>query len=127
MPSISAPQLTLNFEPSLPDRFRTLREFIAHRATMHQKPLKTIAADMDMAPSTLTRKLNPGEGDTQRFNLDDLEAYLASTEDACSVIEYLAAKYMQCDKTRKAAALSRVEALAAELSQAMAVLKGAEA
>lgn len=126
MPSLSKPQLTLNFEASLPDRFKTLREYIAHRATMHQKPLKTIAADMDMAPSTLTRKLNPGDGDTQRFNLDDLEGYIESTEDACAVIEYLAAKYMQCNETRKAAALSRVEMLAAELSQAMAVLKGGQ-
>ena len=126
MPSVSAPQLTLNFEPSLPDRFRTLREYIAHRATVHEKPMKSIAADMDMAPSTLTRKLNPGDGDTQRFNLDDLEAYLSSTKDAAAVIEYLAAKYMQCNEKRKAAAISRVEKLAAEMAQALAALKGDE-
>ena len=72
-------QYTLNFEPSLPERFPTLREYVAHRSTVVQKMPKTQAADMDMAPSTLSRKLNPSDGDTQRFNVDDLEAWLRST------------------------------------------------
>ena len=65
-------QYTLNFEPSLPERFPTLREYVAHRSTVVQKMPKTQAADMDMAPSTLSRKLNPSDGDTQRFNVDAL-------------------------------------------------------
>ena len=64
--------MTLNFEPALPDRFPSLRSYIAHRASIQRKPAKVIAADMDMSPSALSRKLNPGEGDTQRFNVDDL-------------------------------------------------------
>ena len=47
------------------------------------------AADMDMAPSTLTRKLNPSDGDTQRLNLDDFEAWLVSTGEAAAAVEYL--------------------------------------
>ena len=78
-----------------------------------------------MSPSTLSRKLNPSEGDTQRFNLDDLEAFLESTGDAPAVIEYLAAKYMDSPDARKARALNKVERLAEELSAAMALLKGA--
>ena len=94
MTSIAPSQLTLNFEPSLPDRFPSLRAYIAHRTPLLSKSAKVIAADMDMSPSTLSRKLNPSEGDTQRFNLDDLEAYLESTGDASAVIEYLAAKFL---------------------------------
>ena len=117
-------QLTLSFEPALPERFGTLRAFVAHRAQVVQKHLKVQAADMDIAPSTLSRKLNPGEGDTQRLNVDDLEQWLASTGDAPAVIEYLAAKFMDSDDARRSRALSKVERLAEELAGAMALLKG---
>ena len=125
MSSIAPSQLTLSFEPSLPERFPTLRAYVAHRTPLLAKSAKVIAADMDMSPSTLSRKLNPSEGDTQRFNLDDLEAFLESTGDAPAVIEYLAAKYMDSPDARKARALNKVERLAEELSAAMAMLKGA--
>lgn len=125
MPSIAPSQLTLSFEPSLPERFPTLRSYVAHRAPMLAKSAKVIAADMDMSPSTLSRKLNPSEGDTQRFNLDDLESFLESTGDAPAVIEYLAAKFMDSPDARKARALSKVERLAEEMSAAMAALRAA--
>lgn len=125
MSSIAPSQLTLSFEPSLPERFPSLRAYVAHRTPLLAKSAKVIAADMDMSPSTLSRKLNPSEGDTQRFNLDDLEAFLESTGDAPAVIEYLAAKYMDSPDARKARALNKVERLAEELSAAMALLKGA--
>lgn len=117
-------QLTLNFEPSLPERYRTLREFLAYRVMVQAKPLKAIAADMDVSPSLLSRKLNPGDADTQRFNLDDLESYLAASSDGAAVVEYLAAKYLQGDDARKAQALARVELLAKDLERALAALKG---
>lgn len=125
MPSIAPSQLTLSFEPSLPERFPTLRSYVAHRTPLLAKSAKVIAADMDMSPSTLSRKLNPSEGDTQRFNLDDLEAFLESTGDAPAVIEYLAAKFMDSPDARKARALSKVERLAEEMSAAMAALRAA--
>lgn len=123
MPSIAPSQLTLSFEPSLPERFPTLRSYVAHRTPMLAKSAKVIAADMDMSPSTLSRKLNPSDGDTQRFNLDDLESFLESTGDAPAVIEYLAAKFMDSPDARKARALSKVERLAEEMSAAMAALR----
>ena len=116
-------QLTLNFEPALPERFGSLRAYIAHRSTVGHKSLKTQAADMDLAPSTLNRKLNPSDGDTQRFNLDDLELWLASTGDAPAVIEYLAAKYMDTPEARKHRMLSKFESLLPELTQLMATMK----
>lgn len=117
--------MTLNFEPGLSDRFPSLRAYVAHRATIVRKPLKAQAADMDLAPSTLSRKLHPGDGDTQRFNLDDLEAWLASTGDAPAVIEYLAAKFLDSDEARRARVLSRVEGLLPELAQLVSSLRSA--
>lgn len=108
-------QLTLSFQPELPERFPSLRAFVAFRASVVSKSQKEQAGDMDMAPSTLTRKLNPTEGDTQRLNCDDLEGWLKSTGDAAAVIDYLAAKYLDSDEARQARVLNRVEGLLPEL------------
>ena len=125
MTSISAPQLTLNFEPALAERWPTLREYLAHRVMVQAKPAKVIAAEMDMSPSNLSRKLSPGDADTARFNVDDLERYLTATGDAAAVIEYLAAKFMGGgDEARKVRAIAHVEALSAELARTLATLKG---
>lgn len=123
MSSVSTSQLTLNFEPSIAERWPSLRSYLAHSAMLQQKSFKTIAADMDISPSTLTRKLNPGEVDTQRFNLDDLEGYIQSTGDVDTVIEYLAAKYKDSPEQRKARTISKVEAMLPELVQLLGSLK----
>jgi hypothetical protein len=121
-------QLTLNFDPALHERFPTLRAFVAYRAQAGvAKPMKSQAADMDMAPSTLSRKLNPAEGDTQRMNLDDLEAWLASTGDAAAVVEYLASKYLDNDSARQQRIAAKLEAMLPDLMQALAQMKGVAA
>ena len=118
-------QLTLSFEPSIPERWPSLREYVAYRAQVANKHMKVQAADMDMAPSTLARKLNPAEGDTQRFNLDDLEGWLASTGEAGAVVEYLAAKYLDSDTSKKVRLAARAEALLSELAKVLPALKEA--
>lgn len=124
MTSVSSPQqMTLSFQPTLPDRFPTLRHYVAHRATLTNKSQKTQAADMDMAPSMLTRKLNPAEGDTQRLNCDDLESWLESTGEAAAVIEYLAAKYMDTPEARRSRLLAKLEGIVPELLASLASLK----
>lgn len=122
MPSVSDSQLTLSFEPSLPEKYPSLRDFLAYRVQVQQKPAKTIAGDMDMSPSMLSRKLTPSDGDTQRFNVDDLENYIQVTKDTAA-IEYLASKYLCSDESRKARAIARVENLATELANALAAIK----
>lgn len=116
--------MTLNFDPALHERFGTLREYVAHRSAVVAKQLKVQAADMDMAPSTLSRKLNPADGDTQRFNCDDLEAWLESTGDAPAVCEYLASKYLDSDAARQKRALARLERLLVDLPGLLQVVQG---
>jgi hypothetical protein len=108
----------------LPERFRTLRDYLAYRVQVQARPAKTIAADMDMSPSMLSRKLSPGDCDTQRFNIDDLELYMVTTGDT-SAIEYLASKFLCSDASRRVRALARVESLSTELAGLVAALKGA--
>lgn len=127
MTSLSAPQMTLSFEPALPDRFPTLRKYVAHRVHINAKLSKTIAADMDMSPSLLSRKLTAGEHpddkDTQRFNCDDLEEYLKASGDAPAIIEYLAAKFMDSAEARKARLLNKLEGMLPDLVASIASLK----
>lgn len=125
MTPLATQQLTLSFEPNVVERWPSLREFIAHRVEVQPKPAKTIAAELDLSPSALSRKLHPREEDSARFNVDDLERYLEKTGDTAAIVQYLAAKYMTGgDEARAERAVATVEALIPELTRALATLKG---
>ena len=125
MTSLARPQLTLDFEPSLGEQFRSLKEYISFRVQEQRLNASTLAAKMDLSPSVLSRKLNGSKEDTQRFNTDDLEGYIQATGDVGSVMEYLAAKYMDSDTNKKQRVLSKVEGMLPELLAAIASLKAA--
>lgn len=117
-------QLTLDLEPGLLDRHPTAMDCLRAAVYAGHRPLKSIAADMDMASSTLSRKLAQDPDDPRRFSVDDLEAYVHATGDT-TVITYLAAKYLQTDADRRAAALANAERLLAQLAPALAALRSA--
>ena len=85
-------QLTINFDPSLTDAYETCRELIQARVHQIGRQQKAIAADLDMAPSQLTRKLAQAPTDSARFTLDDFERYLQTNDDR-KPLHYLNAKY----------------------------------
>ena len=87
-------QLTLDFAPGISGGYESCREFVAARVHQLGRPQKSIAADLDMAPSQLTRKLAQSPGDSARFTVDDLEAYMASTGDTDPIL-YLADKFLR--------------------------------
>ena len=123
MRSVPISQLTLQLEPSLSERWPTLRQYLGHRVEVQSKPAKSIAADMELSPGTLSRKLHPSDSDTARFNVDDLEDYLRVSGDAAAVVEYLASKYLGGgDDARQARLLAQAEAAASELSRMVASL-----
>lgn len=124
MTSIPASQLTLNFEPSLPEQFSTLRAYVQFRIQVQKLNATKLAGDMDLSPSILSRKLNQNEGDTQRLNCDDLEAYIKATGDTAP-LEYLAAKFLDSPDARRARTLSKFELLLPELIASLASLKAA--
>lgn len=117
-------QLTLSFEPGLIERHPRAMDVVRAVAYGHRNPLKTIAADMDMSQSTLSRKLAQDPDDPRRFSLDDLEAFVVATGDT-TVIEYLAAKYLQSDESRRAGAIQAAEALLRQLAAVLPTLRGA--
>lgn len=123
MTPVARPQLTLDFEPSIAEQFPSLRAYIAYRVQEQRLNALKLAGQMDLSPSTLSRKLNQPAGDSQRFNCDDLEAYIAATGDVASVMEYLAAKYMDKPEQRQARLLNRVEQMIPDLLATVAALK----
>lgn len=57
----------------------------------HSRPLKSIAMDMDMSQSDLSRKLADNPNDPRRFTVADLESYVHATGDTTPIL-YLAQK-----------------------------------
>ncbi|WP_429498922.1 phage regulatory CII family protein [Robbsia andropogonis] len=103
----AATQLTLNFEPGLNERHAKLLDVIRSGAYTNRKPLKTIAADMDMSSSTLSRKLNSDPDDPRKFSVDDLECYINATGDV-QPIYWLIEKYLQDEEQKQNRALRQL-------------------
>ncbi|MDH1009980.1 hypothetical protein N5J43_08340 [Pseudomonas nicosulfuronedens] len=106
-------QLTLNFEAGLADSYPSCREYVAARVHQQGRQQKSIAADMDLSPSQLTRKLAQSPGDSCRFTLDDFESFIASTGDKSPVL-YLVEKYLAEAGDEIAALERRLEQLRAQ-------------
>lgn len=114
-------QLMLDFQPGLAERYPTALDCVRTCVYASIKPLKSIAADMDMSQSDLSRKLSANPDDPRRFSLTDLETYIAATGDTTPIL-YLAQKYCVEDDQKQRAALSALASLAPQLA---ALLKAA--
>lgn len=112
-------QLTLTFEPGLSERHRSLKACVRERVYGSQKPLKSIAADMDLSESDLTRKLGESESDPRKFSVDDLERYLEQTGDH-TPIYYLIEKFAVSTEAKHAFAAAE---FAKALPQILALAK----
>lgn len=106
----------------LPARFPTCLDCV--RVCIHEngRYLQTIAKDMGISPSDLSRKLSNNPRDPRRFTLNDLEGYMQSTQDFTPVL-YLVQKYIpELAAGDRAAAIC---ALRAAVPQLQALLKAA--
>lgn len=90
-------QITINFDASEFDGFESCREYMQTRVIQmcseRKKLQKVVAADMDLAPSCLSRKLAGADGDKRSFSVDDLEKYLSTQRDMKPLI-YLVDRYL---------------------------------
>lgn len=103
-------QLTLNFEPGLAERHQSLKGCVREAVYKNTRPLKAIAADMDMSESDLSRKLGGNPDDPRKFSVDDLEAFIRATGDA-TPIYYLVEKYTVSVEAKQAYAASELARL----------------
>jgi hypothetical protein len=74
-------QLTLDFTPGLTVQYRSLREVTAATVYASRKGVAGVAADLDMAPTDLTKRLNLEGAEPRPLRVDDFEGILASTQD----------------------------------------------
>jgi len=111
----SSHQLSIDFEPGLAERHQTALDCVRECAYTHKHPLKTLAADMDMSQSELSRKLAHNPDDPRRFTLDDLEKFIAATGDM-TPIYYLVEKYLENSDLRQRRALAELVKLAPQLA-----------
>lgn len=100
-------QHTLNFEPGMAERWRSLKACVRERVYGNPKPLKAVAADMDLSESELSRKLNDNPADPRNLSCDDLEQYLKATGDVTPII-YLVEKYAVNAEAKRAYAAAEL-------------------
>jgi hypothetical protein len=114
-------QLTLDFLPGLAELHGSALACVDAQIKSSGKPLKTIAADMDLSSSELSRKLANNPNDTRHFTLNDLEAYVKATGNTTPIL-YLVQKYCVDTEVKQRQALA---ALALQVPSLIALLKAA--
>lgn len=121
--AIAKHQLKLDFEPGITDQFRTLKQCVAAVVYGYRGGLNSVAAACDVAPSTLSRMLNENEDDPRHLPLDLLPKIIEATGDL-RPLQWLAARFLPDDSTRRDAALARLEQLLPLIAADMQVLRG---
>jgi len=102
-------QLTLDFDPGLLDRYRTLKDCIA--TGVYKRGLSTCAIDLNESPGNLSNQLSD---DSQRkFGVDDFELYLEKSKDF-TPIYYLVEKFLNNKQSieKEAAGAEALQAIA---------------
>ena len=120
--AVSKLQLKMDFEPGITEQFRTLKQCVAAVVYGYRGGLNSVAAALDVSPSTLSRMLNENEDDPRHLPLDFLPSIIAATGDI-RPLQWLAAKFLPDDNMRREAALSRIESLLPQLVADVATLK----
>ncbi|WP_028354780.1 phage regulatory CII family protein [Bordetella petrii] len=120
--SVRSPsQLTIDFTPGLTERHESLMDCIRECAYTHRNPLKTIAADMDMSQSELSRKLANNPDDPRRLSVEDMVRFVQATGDT-TPIQWLVERFMQDDKIKQQRAMAE---LAKRMPDILALFKQA--
>lgn len=105
-------QLTLDFEPGLTDRHRSLRDCIA--TGIYRRGLSTCAIDLNESPGNLTNQLS--DESQRKFGVDEFELYLSKSKDFAPIY-YLVEKFLgDSDASRDAALAAILPALAPVLA-----------
>ena len=99
-------QLTLTLEPGV-SVHPSLKACVA--AGIYQRGIVAVAGKIDASPSHLSEALSGN--DRRKFDVDDLEAYIATTGDTLP-IHYLIAKFLREPGVAQAEAMQRLVALA---------------
>ena len=109
-------QLTLDFTPGLTAQYRSLREVTAATVYASRKGVAGVAADIDMAPTDLTKRLNLDGSEPRPLRVDDFEGILASTNDY-RPIYWLIERFLRDPDVVKQQAVSQLATLLPQLTE----------
>lgn len=95
-------QIEIDFEAGLTKLYPEIMGVIRAAAYGCSKPLKTVAADMDLSQSELSRKLADNPNDPRNLNADELPGFIEATGDkGKDVIYWLIERFLEDPKLRK--------------------------
>lgn len=118
-------QLTLQLQPGLTKRFKSLRSVTQWAVLNHRGGPAAIAATVDMSPSELGRKLTGNPQDPHKnFDIDDWEKALADLVAAgdTSPLLYLIERFLPSDEQRRLAAIDLITTSLPQLLEAASAL-----
>lgn len=119
----STNQLVLDFEGGLTERHATCLDSVREGAYSFKKGMKSLASDMDISQSELSRKLADNPNDPRNFTLNDFELYLEKSGDT-TPIYYLVEKFLTDESLKQKRALAE---LAKHLPKITSLIKMLEA
>lgn len=113
---VAGTSLTLDLEPGLLQRFATLRDCVHWTVLNDPRGIKAVAADCDLSPSELTRRIAPTEGDPRSCDVNLMVLIMRSTQDF-TPIYYQMAQFLTDEETKRRHAIDRLDQLMPELAR----------
>lgn len=110
-------QMQIDFEPGLTELFPEFRDVVHGSVYGCGRAFKAVAADLDMSPSELSRKLANNPNDPVHFPLDRLPELLRATGDLRPVY-WLIETFLEAPDVKQ----GRLVAEAAEMMKRLSVL-----
>lgn len=115
-------QMTLDFTPGLTARFRSLRECVSGAVYACPRGLSAIAAELDMSPSELTKRLNPDGSEPRPLRVDDLEKIIRATGDN-TPIYWLIEQFLRSDEARRSSAINQLSQMLPQLERLLSEVR----
>ncbi len=116
---VAGSNLTLELQPSLLNRYSSLRECVHHSVLSDRRGLKAVAADCDLSVSELSRRLHPADGDLRSLDVNLFVQILESTRDL-TPLHWLMAKFLQDENTKRQHAVEQLAQMMPALAQLLA-------
>ena len=106
-------QITINFQATPVEAYDSLVDYVQALTHQARRPQKAIAADMDLSPSHLSRKLAQSPNDSMALTCDNLEKWIQVNKGDLRPAYYLIQKYSKARSKEQIEA--EIEALKSEL------------
>lgn len=113
-------QLTINLEQSLTQQFPNWMDVVRASVYGCGKPFKSIAADLDMSASELSRRLSP-DGDIPAL-MEHLPKLIETTGDH-RPIYWLVERFMENDATKQKRVVDRLSKILPEVHNLLAQIQ----